>query len=355
MIRLVTIVAILSAAQDARPSDFTWTGKFERNLSAYGIFSNPAAQTAHETFHAYDVITPLFSDYADKHRFIHLPRGASMTYEVGAAFEMPAGSVLVKTFSYPIDARHPELGRRLIETRLMVRTKSGWTGAAYVWNEDQTDAVLKIAGTEVSVDWIDKDGYCRSIKYLVPDMNQCKNCHRDTTGEMQPIGIKARHLNREYIYPHGTENQIDFWTRAGVLTGAPEPAAIRTLPRWDDPSEDLAARAMAYLEVNCAHCHNPNGLASHTRLDLRWTQNDPALRGVLKKPTTAGNAARDRYFAIVPGDPHASFLLHRMQSDRPDVRMPPVGRTVAHREGAELVAAWIRSLSHPPESAPGAP
>jgi uncharacterized repeat protein (TIGR03806 family) len=333
--------ALVAAVQPLHAQEFTWSGTFERQLSAYRIFEDPARQVPAPGFVLYDVITPLFTDYADKHRFVYIPEGRSMNYDPDQAFAMPAGSVLVKTFSYPLDARHPEQGRRLVETRLMVHTPSGWTGAAYLWNEAQTDATLKVAGAEVPVDWIDEDGYCRSIKYLVPDMNQCKNCHRDTTGSMQPISIKARHLNRDA--PDGAGNQLARWVREGILDRVPA-EGVPALARWDDARESLAARALAYLEMNCAHCHNPNGLASHTRLDLRWIQDDPAMRGVMKRPTSSGNASRDRYFAIVPGDAPNSFLLHRMASNRPDVRMPPVGRTTAHDEAVDLIGAWIDSL-----------
>ena len=374
MIRFITIVALLTVAQIAFSAEFQWSGKFERNLSAYNIFTDSANQIPNDSFLPYDVITPLFSDYADKHRFIYLPEGTSMTYDADAAFDMPVGAVLVKTFSYPFDARYPEQGRRLVETRLMVHTAKGWAGAAYLWNDEQTDATLKIAGAEVPVDWIDEQGYCRSIKYLVPDMNQCKNCHRDTTGEMNPIGIKARHLNRAAPKVDGASrsvpksshaseipvnlsnnedprhhfpNQLDTWSQTGILKNAPPSSEAPALPAAENSALPIADRAMAYFEVNCAHCHNPKGLASHTRLDLRGMQSDPAARGVMKKPTASGNASRGRYFAIVPGNPDASFLVHRMESARPDVRMPPVGRTVPHAEGAELIRAWIATL--PPE------
>jgi uncharacterized repeat protein (TIGR03806 family) len=339
------LLAALCAGGAAGAGEFVWTGTFERSLSAYGIFEDPIRQIPNANYVPYDVVTPMFSDYADKHRFVYVPDGLSIQYRSDEAFEMPVGSVLVKTFSYPADARWPERGRRLVETRLMVHDEVGWTGAAYVWNEEQTDATLKIAGAEVPVDWVDAEGYCRSIKYLVPDMNQCKNCHRDTTGAVAPIGIKSRHLNRPYDYADGAENQLRHWAGLGKLKGAPDPAAVAALPRWDDATLAIADRALAYLEMNCAHCHNPAGLASHTRLDLRWSQTDPELRGVMKKPTTAGNAARGRYFAIVPGDAADSFLLHRITSTRPDVRMPPMGRTVAHEEGAAVIEEWIESLS----------
>src|SRR5690606_30232616 len=106
-----------------------------------------------------------------------------------------------------------------------------------------------------------------------------------------------------------------------ILTGLPNSsnnenavAGLPHVPAMDDATAPLALRANAYLDINCAHCHNPNGLASITRLDLRWMQDDPLMRGILKRPTSAGPASADHYYAIQPGRPEDSFLLTRLSS-----------------------------------------
>ena len=76
-------------------------------------------------------------DAADKDRFIHLPDGLTIGYEEKARWQFPVGTILVKTFSYPLDARDPSLGRKLMETRLLVHESSGWTAHTYVWDEAQ--------------------------------------------------------------------------------------------------------------------------------------------------------------------------------------------------------------------------
>jgi hypothetical protein len=131
----------------------------------------------------------------------------------------------------------------------------------------------------------------------------------------------------------------------GTLKGVPSPDDVPRAPAWDDASIPAEMRARTYLDVNCAHCHNPAGLASHTQLDLRYTQDDPTHRGILKRPTSAGRASANMYFAIVPGRPDASFLLHRLESAEPAVRMPQIGRTMPHDEGVALIREWIASLN----------
>jgi len=343
---IIFFVAIAATAWAGDADDVTihWEGQFDENISAYNLFRDPIAQIPNDGLVPYDVITPLFTDYAEKHRFVYVPEGETIHYHPRDAFTFPVGAALVKTFSYPVDFRDPSEGRRLIETRLMVHAEDGWKGAAYVWNDAQTNAVLKVAGARVPVEWTHHDGARRSTTYLVPNMNQCKVCHRDTDDTVSPIGIKARHVNRDYEYQGRTANQLDEWTKRDILDGAPTHAPRHAA--WDDPQAgSIGERVLGYFDINCAHCHNPRGLASGTKLDLTYEQCEPLMRGVMKRPTAAGNASRGRYFAIVPGDPDASFLLHRLESTEPNIRMPEVGRTIVHEEGAALIREWIAGIN----------
>ena len=54
--------------------------------------------------------------------------------------------MIAKTFAYPRDARDPSQGRRLIETRILERKPDGWVGLPYIWNAEQTEATLELAG-----------------------------------------------------------------------------------------------------------------------------------------------------------------------------------------------------------------
>ena len=184
---------------------------FER-LSQYGLFAgDPAAQVPAEGVIPYDLNSALFSDYAEKFRFVKLPAGTQATYRDADAFEFPVGTVIAKTFAYPRDARDPSKGRRLIETRILKREPDGWVGLPYIWNAAQTEATLDVAGDTVDVSWIHTDGRARTNNYIIPNVNQCKGCHK--SGEvMTPIGPKARHLNRDFAYREGTENQLAHWT-----------------------------------------------------------------------------------------------------------------------------------------------
>jgi uncharacterized repeat protein (TIGR03806 family) len=318
---------------------------YPEELSAWRLFVGRLAELRPNSgVLPYELNTPLFSDYAGKHRMVYLPPGQPAVYEPTGPLSFPVGTILSKTFSY----ERPQGGELLLETRLLVHTAAGWIGLPYVWNAEQTEAYLRIEGDSVRV-WR-REG---AFDYLVPNVNQCKGCH-DQGHKTQPLGPKAQNLNRDYDYAQGQGqgkmNQLAYWSKIGSLRGAPPLAAIARGAVWNDPQHPLAARARAYLDVNCAHCHNPRGPANTTGLDLRDRPGAAIELGVCKAPVAAGKGTGGRHFDIVPGAPDASILVYRMESTMPKVMMPELGRNLVHAEGVALVRQWIASL--PPEAGP---
>ena len=315
-------------------------------LSAYRLFTDAQARQPNEGVTPYALNTPLFSDYAAKSRYLYLPPGAKARYRPEGALDLPVGAVLIKTFAYPADLRRPDEKVRVLETRLLIHRRAGWVALPYVWNADQTEAVLKRAGTRIDVAFIDDHGQPRQVDYKVPNTNQCKECH-SLGGRMAPIGVKARNLNGVYPYADGPENQLAHWMRAGMLLGAPAPDKAPRTAVWDDPHEPLEARARAYLDGNCGHCHNPRGMASNTGLYLNLEEAKPSRLGVGKRPAAAGKGAGDLELDLVPGRPDASIIAYRMASTDPGVMMPELGRSLVHEEGLKLVRDYIAKMQKP--------
>jgi uncharacterized repeat protein (TIGR03806 family) len=314
-------------------------------LLSYDLFEGDgASQQPEYGVVPYAINSQLFSDYAMKRRFIKLPDGKPAVYDNEKTFEMPVGTIIVKTFSYPKDMSDLSLGERLLETRLLIHGKDGWGGLTYIWNFKQTDAFLEVAGHDVVATWIDLAGNVQINDYQVPNTNQCKQCHT-VDDRMVPIGIRARHLNRDYEFPGGKENQLAHWSRIGILSGAPNHADAPRLADYSDPATGSSdARGRAWLEINCAHCHAEGARAWNTGLDLMASQTDSSLLGVYKTPTAAGGGTGGFYYDIVPGKPEESIMLHRVQSTEPDVAMPELGRSMVHEEGVELVRQWIKGM-----------
>ena len=312
-------------------------------LDAYRLFADPGARTPNAGLTPYGLNTPLFSDYAQKQRYLYLPPGLKARYRASGVLDLPVGATLVKTFAYPADFRRLDEKLRFVETRLLIHRKSGWVALAYVWNDEQTEAVLKRAGKRLDVDFVDASGQAQHVDYKVPNQNQCKECHA-LSGVLTPIGPKARNLNGDYPYAGGTENQLAHWTRLGLLSGAPAPAAAPRTAVWTDASEPLAARARAYLDGNCGHCHNARGAASNTGLFLTLEETRPSVLGIGKRPVAAGRGSGGLLFDIAPGDPDGSILVHRMESTEPGVMMPELSRSLVHQEGVDLIRAYVASL-----------
>jgi uncharacterized repeat protein (TIGR03806 family) len=315
-------------------------------LSAYRLFTDESANRPNAGLTPYAPNTPLFSDYAVKSRFLYLPPGTHAVYRPRDSVALPVGATLVKTFAYPADLRRPNEKVRKIETRLLIHRRGGWVAYAYVWNDEQTQAVLKRAGKRLDVSFTDAHGQARQIDYHVPNQNQCKECH-SLSGRIAPIGVKARNLNGVFAYPEGPENQLTHWTRTGMLVGAPTPDKAPRTAVWDDASEPLEARGRAYLDSNCGHCHNPRGMASNTGLFLDLEETRPARFGVGKRPTAAGKGSGDLETDLVPGHPDASIIAYRMASTDPGVMMPELGRSIVHDEGLALIRDYIAKMQKP--------
>lgn len=319
------------------------SGPLCRRLSTYRLFADVPGQVPAAGVEPVDLTTPLFSDYTDKLRFVHVPAGAAMQWHDVDSLAMPVGTILVKTFAYAVDRRQPAAGRRLLETRLLVRMDDGWKAAAYTYGDDDGDAELAIAGDLIDTEWIHDDGQVRTNRYAVPNVNQCANCHAEHDEVVGPLGPKARHWNR--VQPGGSENQLARFVALGWLAGAPDAAAWPRTPVWDDDGDGtLDERARGWLDVNCAHCHNPRGAARTSGLDLTPTQTDPVQYGVCKPPVAAGAGSGGRRYSIVPGQPDESILIYRLEATAPDVRMPELGRNLVHVESVAVLRAWVTAL-----------
>jgi len=317
-----------------------------KHLSEWNLFKgNGSTQEPVDGVMLYDLNTPLFSDYTSKYRFIKLPDGEKMTYQPEEAFDFPVGSLIIKTFSYPHDMRNPEAGEQLLETRIEQHLDSGWYGFTYVWDEAQTDAELKLGGGSVNVSWIHADGEKRTNEYQFPNANQCISCHSQD-GKFLPLGPTARNLNRDFAFAHGSANQLDQWAKDHMLADLPtETKDVPKLAQFDHPETgSVADRARAWMDVNCAHCHQPKGTARTTGLDLRSVQTEPAKFGVWKSPVATGRGSGGHKFDIVPGKPDESILLFRLESDEAGIRMPNLARNMNHPESIDLIREWIQSM-----------
>jgi len=335
----------------ATPAGVNWPA-LEANcpfLADYNLFQgNDPRGPVTEAGLEYDLTTPLFSDYANKYRFVFVPPGEAASYDATGIFDMPVGTIISKTFAFDL----PGGGERVVETRLLVRRASRWKSLVYLWDETLTTATFAPEGAIVEVTFqhpADAPGVGRTIQYGVPDVNQCAGCHSGISDGMDLIGPKARLLNRPVPGDPLGPNQLVQWEAAGILTGLPSDlASVDRLPVWDDPADGtLGERARAYLESNCAHCHRPGGRAGFTSLWLNIETAEGFNLGFCKSPIAAGAGSGGLSFDVVPGNAAESILVFRMDSAEPAVEMPELAKAIVHDAGVDLVSSWVDSL--PPD------
>jgi len=315
---------------------------YKMKLSEYGLFDGEmnALKSAAGVM-PYALNSSLFTDYAQKMRFVKLPVGTSVSYNADSVLQFPVGTIIAKTFYYYNDERNPSKGKRIIETRILLNDAKGWISLPYVWNQEQTDATLEVTGASTHVSWKDMNGSKKETDYLVPNMNQCKGCH-EKNGTMTPIGPSARQLNGNYHYADRDENQLQHWASAKIITDLP--SDLNQVPKfvsYNDASASLDERAKAYLDINCAHCHSKQGPAQTSGLFLDWKTTDKTAYGFYKTPIAAGRGSGNFKYDIVPGKPNESILLYRMNSADPGIMMPELGRHLIHQEGVELIREWM--------------
>jgi uncharacterized repeat protein (TIGR03806 family) len=313
-------------------------------LSDYGFFrGNLKDLDPTEDVLPYDLNTPLFSDYALKARFMWLPKDGKLSYQNTSVLGFPEGSILIKNFYYPADFRKPDSKISILETRLLILEEQGWKAYPYIWNEEQTEAYLEVAGGSKQISWRNIRGKKVSLRYSIPNVNECKGCHVRNQ-KIQPIGPTARQLNRDFDYTDGKDNQLDYLEQKGLIT-LPDKKDIPRASVWNDPSTGtLDIRARDYLDINCGHCHNPEAPANTSGLFLNFHEGDPVALGINKSPIAAGRGSGNRLFDIVPGKPDESILIYRMESSDPGVMMPEIGRGLVHKEGVALIREWVRAM-----------
>jgi hypothetical protein len=317
-------------------------------LSETGLYADVAARTLAPGVLPFSPQYPLWSDGAEKRRWIRLPDGTSIDATDFDRWSFPVGTKLWKEFAFG----------RAVETRLMERLADGrWLLVAYVWDADGRDATL---APEEGVRGIVE--VAPGARHDVPSRLDCTACHGGR--ETPVLGFTALQLSpdRDPLAPNAEtppRGSIDLagLRASGLLrtrADAPGPASPRIPAR--SPEERAA---LGYLHANCASCHREGDLAS---LGLSFEARPDAPRAL---STALGVAARFRFpgephveaLRIEPGAPQRSAVVRRMASRAPTTQMPPLGTHVVDAAGLARVEQWIRGLESPavPPSPPPAP
>jgi hypothetical protein len=306
-------------------------------LECTGLYADLATKQIAEGVRPYAPAVPLWSDGADKARWIGLPSGTTIDGTDPKAWVFPVGTKFWKEFS---------VGGRRVETRLWQKVRGNyWVNAAYAWNADESAAV-RTGGGDIPFG---------GGTYHIPTMDECDKCHRGRDEHI--LGFEAVEL--------GLPGATGLTLAALVAEGRLSPAPAATSLTIGDDGTGAAAPALGWLHANCGitcHNENSNAIAYAARMHLRL---DPAeldgrsLAASEQLRTTVGvrvNAVNwSGRTRIVAGDPEASLLYDLISHRGMGRQMPPFATRVVDEPNVALVGAWIRAMPRAPDAGVDAP
>jgi len=303
------------------------TSTFPDRLSKTGCADPADVKKPASGLVAYGVRSALWSDGAEKDRWMALPDGTTITVGADGDFDFPNGTVLVKTFT---------VGGKKIETRLFVRhDDGGWAGYTYEWLDDQSDAVLLLGSKQKQVG-------AQSWHY--PSRSECVRCHTAAAG--RSLGLELGQQNGDFVYTstNRISNQLKTLDHIGMF-GAPlgkTPDQIIAYPDPTGTAGSLEERARSYLHSNCSNCHRKDGGG---RGNMVLTYGTPFKDTVTcNVDPEAGDIGIAGGKLIVPGNPTQS-ILSRRPHDLGANRMPPLASSIVDDKGTKVVDDWITSLT----------
>ncbi|WP_138933256.1 hypothetical protein [Roseovarius arcticus] len=325
------LASIAPKASDAGVLLSPINSKVPLTLFETGLYADPATLTVDPQHIAFAPQYPLWSDGAEKHRWISLPPGDAIDTSDPDVWDFPVGTRLWKEFSFD---------HQKVETRYMERLADGlWLFAAYAWSDDGKDARLA-----PDMGLKNAHSLAGGASHAIPGVYDCRACH--LSGPVPVLGFSERQLGSKDM--------------AGLFKNNPEAPALdvlgargvfdsldaRHLTANLTDASTLEREALGYLHGNCGHCHNRYGPLAKLGFDLRGSATDPysgpietTLGQPLKFPPPGlvpGTIAR-----IAPGHPDRSAIPQRMASRSPMLQMPPLGTALVDAEAVELINRWI--------------
>jgi hypothetical protein len=319
------------------------------HLRETGLYSDWEHKLVAQDVLTYSPQYPLWSDGAQKRRWIRLPRGKWINAANPDVWSFPVGTQFWKEFQFD----------RRVETRYMRLLADGsWLFAAYFWNEDGTEAVLAPVGGI---------NECHSItsgvRHNIPSVADCRACHEG--GASPVLGFTALQLSpdRDQLAPNAEPLQRDEvgyvelgeLIRLRLVRRLPV-RFLQTAPRIHAPTPNARA-VLGYLNANCGNCHNESGPLSTLGMSLAYRlvtaeagQTPAAVRTTVGVPVFTGamGGGEQPLQRIASGQPDRSAIVQRMSSRHPVRQMPPLGTKVVDAKALELLNQWIAvDLSHP--------
>ena len=300
------------------------------DLECLGLYADMKTKRVADDVHEYRPSEQLWSDGADKTRWIYLPDGAKIDTSDPDEWSFPLGTKLFKEFRWK---------GRLAETRVFWKVRDRrWLRASYRWNEEQT-AARRFEGGDVEVS---------GDTYHIPTAKECDQCHKGRTDNI--LGFEAVLL----ALPDATGYRLSDLLRDHRLSDVDK---LEKLELGDDGTGH-AATALPWLHVNCGvSCHNRNPASEAYKTMLSFRLQVADLNGASTREVDARTTSidvravtprwsgRTRVVPAAPDKSLAYFLASTRQPKMPRDQMPPIATRVVPVDGAHLLEQWISSLA----------
>lgn len=349
---LVMVAMAASCAPDAGATTDTDTGSttgdplaceipeqgLPDDVFCTGLYKDRDPQKHMDDVMPYTPGVTLWSDGAEKHRYLYLPPATTIDTTDMDVWNFPVGTKSWKEF---------RVNGVLIETRFFwKRGASDWESGTYVW-DDAGEARLNTSKQPILL----ADGY------EIPTAKDCGKCHHGGADKL--LGVEAVALG----LPTADGATLSQLAADGLLSAPPS----RTTLELPVDLTGRAGAALGYLHANCGMpCHSTRGLGDETELVLRlragefWpadagpdppppdaTQTDAYLATVGQTATTASVVQKfPDALRITPGS-HEQSLVWLMSHRRDDYAMPPLVSHTIDAAGTQALADWIDAISPP--------
>ena len=310
MRRVVFALALAAcSSKSTTPDAFTLSPKtLPDKLSEAGLYSDFANKTLASRFTEFTPANILWSDGAEKHRWISIPDGGVIDSSDMDHWKLPVGTQLFKEF---------DLDGKKLETRVVWHVsdtgnrEQDYLLGAYVWNDDESEATYAPDGAND----------LRGTDHDAPAHDTCWKCHVGDQGHV--LGFSALQLG-----------DTSAWPLSNPASGT-----------YVAPNA-----ALGYFHANCGHCPTPGGSAwvdSQMVLRLSVTETDPLQTQIYM--TTVGVPLQQwtnhgYTYRIVAGNPDMSAIAYRISQRLPNMQMPPLATEYVDPVGGTLITSWISSL-----------
>ena len=322
-------------------------------LSQTCLYANIKHLTISDELHRFTPNYQLWSDGANKSRWIYLPKGKRIDSSDPDQWVFPVGTQFFKEFRKSVEIA-PGINQEIkVETRHLMKIRVGtgsdaWSMVTYAWLDNQQDARLLLKGARQVL----------NTNHNIPTQEDCVTCHKGNIDSI--LGFDAIQLSDAQLqnaFGHGPKRTLQEWSLKTLLdnTLLSHPLAQPVLP-----GNTMQQKVLGYLHANCGNCHNPLGHASEQEADHLKLRHKLSFDSFEKTDVykTAVNQITQN-FTIVPyivmGAKHEEMALYnsalyvRMNSLDEEYRMPMLAREVVDQEAVQLMQQWILSLPTPLE------